>query len=286
MVQLTLVAPLPEAPRVPAARRAEQLDAVREVQGPGVGLSIGAAVCDAAPCDAYVLAVTLDAGSCLLGRATMANPGEGSRPGGSPRTLFVRIGREVVTEELAAMLGGPADAPVRFETEVDLDASSGVGVLVEHLLQGLLGGHELLAHPHVLLRQVRTLAAALLLAQPHSLTGALLLGQSPPRPRTLRRALQHMGDNLSEPLTLADLAAAAGCSARTLTTAFGEHLGVSPMTYLRHLRLERVREDLLATDDPVGSVAYRWGFTHLGRFAGVYSHRFGELPSQTASRGG
>jgi AraC-like DNA-binding protein len=31
----------------------------------------------------------------------------------------------------------------------------------------------------------------------------------------------------------------------------------------------------------VSEVAYRWGFTHLGRFAGAYRARFGESPSQT-----
>ena len=31
----------------------------------------------------------------------------------------------------------------------------------------------------------------------------------------------------------------------------------------------------------VSEVAYRWGFTHLGRFAGAYRERFGETPSQT-----
>jgi AraC-like DNA-binding protein len=31
----------------------------------------------------------------------------------------------------------------------------------------------------------------------------------------------------------------------------------------------------------VSEVAFRWGFTHLGRFAGAYKERFGVPPSQT-----
>jgi hypothetical protein len=31
-------------------------------------------------------------------------------------------------------------------------------------------------------------------------------------------------------------------------------------------------------------VAYRWGITHLGRFAQDYCARFHELPSETAAR--
>ncbi|KFU80364.1 hypothetical protein BB31_16195 [Amycolatopsis lurida NRRL 2430] len=31
----------------------------------------------------------------------------------------------------------------------------------------------------------------------------------------------------------------------------------------------------------IGDIAHRWGITHLGRFAGEYRTRFGELPSAT-----
>jgi AraC-like DNA-binding protein len=285
-VQLSLVAPLSDAP---PARVVTQPTPVRlrTIDRPEFGLSLGSAVCEARPSDAYVLAVPLDRGGRPVGPATMANPGDSTRPGPTGRTLFVRIGRDVLVDELTVMLGRPADAPVRFEDTVDLfESATGIGVLLEQLVQGLTGDPDaLMAHPHVLLRQIRTLAAALLLSQPHSFTNPLVLGQSPPRPRTLRRALQFMTENVSEPLTLTDLAEAAGCSPRTLNSAFRDYLAVTPMTYLRNLRLERVREELLGADDPIGAIAYRWGFTHLGRFAGVYSRRFGELPSQTASRG-
>ena len=278
-MSLSLVAPLVDAPGTLAQ---EALLPLRTLDRPEFGLSLGSVVCEARPSDSYVLAVPLDHAARAVGRATMANPGESSSPGPTQRTLFVRIGREVVTDELASMLGRPADGPVWFEADVDLlESAQGIDSLSEQLVRALLDADGLLAHPHILLRQVRTLVAALLLGQPHSFTAPLVLGQAPPRPRTLRRALQHMTENLSEALTLTDLAGAAGCSTRTLNSAFRDYLGVTPMTYLRNLRLERVRQELLSSDDSVGAIAYRWGFTHLGRFAGVYAHRFGELPSQT-----
>jgi transcriptional regulator GlxA family with amidase domain len=59
------------------------------------------------------------------------------------------------------------------------------------------------------------------------------------------------------------------------------------MAYLRRLRLARVHEEL-RTSDPrqtsVGEVAYRWGFTHLGRFAGTYRAQYGVSPSHTLHR--
>jgi AraC-like DNA-binding protein len=49
-----------------------------------------------------------------------------------------------------------------------------------------------------------------------------------------------------------------------------------------------VHEDLTGGDrahrPTVAEVAYRWGFTHLGRFAHDYRSRYGELPSTTLRR--
>jgi transcriptional regulator GlxA family with amidase domain len=59
------------------------------------------------------------------------------------------------------------------------------------------------------------------------------------------------------------------------------------MKYLRNVRLDRVRHELLERAPGIGvtEVAHRWGFMQLGRFANAYQQRFGELPSETL-RGG
>ncbi len=66
--------------------------------------------------------------------------------------------------------------------------------------------------------------------------------------------------------------------------AFQRTVQVTPLAYLRSVRLERVREELLgAAGDgaTVSGIARRWGFAHLGRFAALYADRFGEAPSAT-----
>ena len=65
-------------------------------------------------------------------------------------------------------------------------------------------------------------------------------------------------------------------------SAFREHFGVTPKTYLRAFRLNCVRKDLLvaAPKTPIADVANRWGFWHIGQFASDYRRQFGELPSQ------
>ncbi|WP_413784026.1 helix-turn-helix domain-containing protein [Rathayibacter tanaceti] len=62
---------------------------------------------------------------------------------------------------------------------------------------------------------------------------------------------------------------------------------VSPSVYLRDVRLDRARSDLVAGDPcstTVAAVAREWGFGNLGRFASAYQVRFDEKPSHTLRR--
>ena len=91
-------------------------------------------------------------------------------------------------------------------------------------------------------------------------------------------------EHAAEPLTVADVAEAVGVSARALQDGFRRHLGTTPVSYLRDVRLDRVRAELTAAAPgatTVTDVAYRWGFFHPGRFAAAYRERFGESPSRT-----
>ena len=87
---------------------------------------------------------------------------------------------------------------------------------------------------------------------------------------------------------LADVASAAGVSARALQLAFRRFRDTTPMARLRALRLELAREELArGTRDgtTVTSVAIARGFGSPGRFAADYRARFGESPSETLRRG-
>jgi transcriptional regulator GlxA family with amidase domain len=84
--------------------------------------------------------------------------------------------------------------------------------------------------------------------------------------------------------TAAGLATIAGVGVRVLQESFRRHVGMPPLTYLRRLRLDGVHAELTRGDPrqvSVSEVAYRWGFTHMGRFAGAYRARFGVPPSRT-----
>jgi AraC-like DNA-binding protein len=77
-----------------------------------------------------------------------------------------------------------------------------------------------------------------------------------------------------------------------LQAAFRRHTGETPMAWLRELRLERVRQELLSharagaagRQSIVAETAARHGFFHLGHFAAHYRRRYGEPPSSLLRR--
>jgi AraC-like DNA-binding protein len=120
----------------------------------------------------------------------------------------------------------------------------------------------------------------------------------PPRPqigrtnpqghaRIVARARAYILDNLEHPLSTDALAAAAYTSRRTLHRAFNYVLDETPQSYIRKLRLHRIRRDLASDAEflcTITIVANQWGISELGRFSGWYRDLFGELPSETLAQ--
>lgn len=136
-------------------------------------------------------------------------------------------------------------------------------------------------------RHVEEMAMLTLLTDhQHNYSGRLDRRESAVAPRHVRAAEDFIAANAHEPLTLTEIALAAGVSVRTLTAGFRAFRNTTPMKHLRDIRLGRARRDLLddGKERAVSEVAMRWGFVNLGRFAGDYSRRFGEHPSDTLRR--
>lgn len=137
----------------------------------------------------------------------------------------------------------------------------------------------------VLLKSLSDLVLTSMLCNvPHSHSD-LVNGRSSGRivPYYVKRARDYIHAHAAEPISLEVLVAYAGCSYRTLQHAFRETYGISPMTYLRSVRLSRAHDELRLGDGSasVRDIALRWGFTHMGWFSRCYLEQFGVLPSQT-----
>ncbi|MCS6586946.1 helix-turn-helix transcriptional regulator [Curtobacterium flaccumfaciens pv. flaccumfaciens] len=105
--------------------------------------------------------------------------------------------------------------------------------------------------------------------------------------KRLRLAVEFIHAHAHEPLTVGDIAAAAGMSIRGLQEAFTVGLHTTPLTYVRDIRLSHIHDELRASDRgsvQVQEVARRWGFGHMGRFSSTYAARYNEYPRQTLRR--
>ena len=107
------------------------------------------------------------------------------------------------------------------------------------------------------------------------------------RMQLVRRSRDYIYDHVDQPLQVVDLCRALGVSRRALQYSFEQVLGVNPLTYLRNLRLNGARKELMAkahSGIAVRDVLARWGFWHASRFSIEYRKLFGELPSETLHR--
>lgn len=84
----------------------------------------------------------------------------------------------------------------------------------------------------------------------------------------------------AEPVSIAALAAAHYVSPDHLTRSFKELTGYSPKQYLSENRLLHSRQMLLQTTLPVGTVAFRCGFTDTNNFIRTFKRRYGITPKQ------
>ncbi|HEU5161162.1 MAG TPA: AraC family transcriptional regulator [Streptosporangiaceae bacterium] len=206
------------------------------------------------------------------------------------RQLMLTIDKAGIERYLQNLLGEPLRDRLRFDTRIDLSGSAGQGIAsaVRTLRRALMLCGKAGPPPVLAAELEHGVLTALLLGQPHSYTDAIFSARALPAPRVVRRVIELIDSAPQTAFTVADLAAYAGVSERSLHAAFRRQLGTSPMAYVRRRRLEQAHDELLRLDPSSGAkvtdVALRYGFAHTGRFAAAYRARFGEPPSTTLRR--
>lgn len=202
------------------------------------------------------------------------------------RMLAVKIEPRVLEHHLEGMLGRPVRAG--FHLARSMDVASGTGPSWARLVRMVIGeaGNEgsLLRQPLLAAEMQEAVQTGLLLATDHPYRHELERPAKAGIQRPVQRVMDAVRSSPEHPYTASELARVAQVSERWLQECFRRQVGMSPMSYLREVRMERVRAELTEaepTHTSVGDIAYRWGFNHLGRFAQQYRARFGELPSHT-----
>ena len=100
----------------------------------------------------------------------------------------------------------------------------------------------------------------------------------------VHRAQDHIVAHLTESLSVAQIAAAARMSERTLSRAFREATGLTLIDYQQQLRLELAATLLRDPELSVDEIANKTGFADVRHFRRLWSRQFGSPPSTSRER--
>ncbi len=96
-------------------------------------------------------------------------------------------------------------------------------------------------------------------------------------------AIQHIRQELSEPLDIDQLCKIACMSRSRFFNEFKKHLGCTPMEFQHQLRMQEARERL-TRGEPVTRVCFDTGYCNLSHFSRRFQRQYGESPRQLQSR--
>lgn len=213
--------------------------------------------------------------------------------GDEPRAHCVRLDLALI-RDIAAATTGVTDVVFTGSRPVSRAAELHWQETVSHVARTLSGVPGVPVTPLVVGEAARFLAAVALATFPNTTmesvrreTDAAMhpVTDLPVTAETVRDAIAFIEERAHDDLTVADVAAAAGVTARAVQLAFRRHLDTTPMAYLRRVRLARVHDELAYAEPDAGvtvtEVASKWGFSGSSRFTAYYRDAFGEVPSQT-----
>lgn len=229
---------------------------------------------------------------------TSAGPGQGLvyRLGAGMRLIMgdgnersnVFIKAADVEQALEEILDRRLRRPLRFEPL--LEWSSGLAaslkLQLDYLLRDLARADGIASNPVALASMADLLIVLMLRGAPNNYSDQLEPGPRIAMPAYVFRAEEFMRATCATPVRISDIAAAAGCSVRTLNAVFQRFRGHVPLAALNNIRLEQVHAKLIGAADgaAIGVVARRYGFTNPHRFNLAFRRRFGEAPRDVVRR--
>lgn len=212
-------------------------------------------------------------------------PGTALAASGDHQRIAIWIPDAALRARLSALIGQPVLNDIVFEPRFDWDAPAirSLRGLVGILLDEFAGPNSFLSFESVGRSFADLFLYTLLRAVPHSHTALLERPAGMVLPGVQRRAEAYIEAHLEQPIALHEVAAAAGCSVRSLQTGFQRYRGTTPLHFIREVRLRAARTliEAGAPGTTVTEVALRYGFSNAGRFAGHYRRAFGAAPAES-----
>lgn len=202
--------------------------------------------------------------------------------------LAIWIPAGSLRQRLAGLLGAPGREDIVFTPIVNLNTAQGekilrlVRVLTETLGDPLpFGGSDLAFRSFTDL-----LLYSMLQNWPSNYSERLAQPVGCAVPAMVRRAEEYIRAHAAHPIALDEVAAAAGCSVRSLQLGFKRFRATTPTAAILHARLAAVHQ-ALSSHGFAGSVtdlAYKYGFSNPGRFTKLYRTAFGVSPTESLWR--
>jgi AraC-like DNA-binding protein len=97
-------------------------------------------------------------------------------------------------------------------------------------------------------------------------------------PSRIMEAINHIQTNLSESLSVEELAARANLSTDHFSRSFYQHTGQRPLQFIQQKRIERAQFLILTSNYSFAEIAEQTGFESLSYFARVFKGTTGQTP--------
>lgn len=205
---------------------------------------------------------------------------------GASELLVIGVDRQTLMKTVSDEYGVAIGTLLQFERQIvaDLAAVPTLWRYIATLCRDAAEPEPCIADPATARSCERTLIMLFLQSFPHSLSARLAKPGSPASPYYVRRVQDFVHANATRALTASAMTEIAGVSARALYYGFQKYLGVTPMKYVKHVRLEGARAALRkarGARESVTGIAMGAGYSNLSRFCRDYRAHFGETPSAT-----
>ena len=204
-----------------------------------------------------------------ISRATLVEP-------------YMALAMKIKPAEVAALLLETSGAePAPLETSA---AGMGMSEAPTDLLDAVVRLTRLIDHPRDLpvlgpIARKEILWRLLCSEQGHRLRQ---VGLADSRLSQIGRAMRRMREHYREPMPIDELARISAMSVTSFHRHFRAVARMSPLQYLKQIRLQEARTRLLADTDDVASVGYAVGYDSPSQFSREYKRAYGAPPAQDA----
>ncbi|RKE79349.1 AraC-like DNA-binding protein [Rhizobium sp. AG855] len=202
----------------------------------------------------------------------------------APGAAFIGVALHTATlnQALTERLSGVAFTPLQFKNKYFPEpVAKGYESLCDLLISGTMRGGFLEANPMAVADIESAILNCILFGIENNYTAQLNSGHIS-APNLVRDAIDYMHAQCMTPIGPSDVALAMGVSVRSLQLSFQKWLETTPSNYLRRVRLNKARDEIMSGElVRIGDVARKWGFLSPGEFSRIYLETFGELPKDT-----